>query len=133
MTVRAAGGLLARHGRDGDVEVLVVHRPKYDDWSLPKGKLDEGETDEQAALREVEEETGYRCTLGDELPTVEYLDRDGRQKRVRYWRMEVAAEGPWSPNKEIDDRRWIRAGEADTLLTYAADRGLVEMCIRSST
>jgi 8-oxo-dGTP diphosphatase len=132
VTIRAAGGLITRRGRDGGIELLVVHRPKYDDWSLPKGKLDEGETDEEAALREVEEETGYRCTLGEELPTVEYLDRDGRQKRVRYWRMQIVAEGPWSPNKEIDDRRWIPIDEADTLLTYAADRGLVERYSRSA-
>jgi 8-oxo-dGTP diphosphatase len=125
MTVRAAGGMVTRRGSDGGVELLVVHRPKYGDWSLPKGKLDDDETDEQAALREVEEETGYRCTLGEELPTIEYLDRDGRQKRVRYWRMQVVDEGPWAPNKEIDDRRWIPIGEADTLLTYAPDRGLV--------
>jgi 8-oxo-dGTP diphosphatase len=125
VTVRAAGGMVTRRGSDGGVEILVVHRPKYGDWSLPKGKLDDDETDEQAALREVEEETGYRCTLGEELPTIEYLDRDGRQKRVRYWRMQVVDEGPWAPNKEIDDRRWIPIGEADTLLTYAADRGLV--------
>ena len=133
MTVRAAGGVVTRRRGDGDVDVLVVHRPKYDDWSLPKGKLEEGETDERAAVREVEEETGYRCALGKELTPVEYLDRDGRQKRVRYWCMDVQDEGPWSPNKEIDDRRWIPLREAATLLTYAADRGLVEMCSGSAT
>jgi 8-oxo-dGTP pyrophosphatase MutT (NUDIX family) len=85
--VRAAGGLVTRPATGGGVEVLVVHRPRYDDWSLPKGKAEPGESDEDAALREVEEETGYRCTLGTELPTVHYEDRRGRQKQVRFWRM----------------------------------------------
>src|SRR5205823_11775473 len=85
--VRAAGGLVVRNA-GGEPQVLLVHRPKYDDWSLPKGKADPGETDEETAAREVEEETGLRCRLGVELPAVEYHDRYGRPKRVRYWLME---------------------------------------------
>ena len=76
-----------RREADG-VEVLLVHRPHYDDWTFPKGKRDEGETDEQAAVREVEEETSLRCVLGPELPEVHYIDRNGRPKVVRYWVME---------------------------------------------
>ena len=86
-TVEAAGGVVLRGEPGAGVEVLVVHRPKYDDWSLPKGKLEPGETDEAAAVREVEEETGWRCALGEELPAVRYTDRNGRPKHVRYWHM----------------------------------------------
>ena len=86
--VRAAGGIPVRDGRDG-LEVLVVHRPQYDDWSFPKGKCEEGETDEACALREVQEETGLVCALERELPSTAYHDSRGRQKRVRYWRLRV--------------------------------------------
>src|SRR5947208_721849 len=97
--VRAAGGLVTRT-RPGGVEVLIVHRPRYDDWSLPKGKAEPGETDEDTALREVEEETGYRCRLGAELPTVYYEDRRGRQKQVRFWHMTVISDGTGSGTLE---------------------------------
>jgi len=127
--VRAAGGVVTRPADvnqppDG-VEVLVVHRPGYDDWSLPKGKREPGERDEDTALREVEEETGYRCTLGDELATVRYRDRRGRDKQVRYWRMTVIEPLDWAPNDEVDERRWISPAAAATLLTYDADRELL--------
>ena len=122
--VRAAGGILTRPAGAG-FEVLAVHRPRYDDWSLPKGKVEPGETDEAAARREVEEETGYSCTLGEELVTVRYIDRKGRHKQVRYWLMTVAGEVPWVANDEVDERRWISAAVAATLLTYEADRQLV--------
>jgi 8-oxo-dGTP pyrophosphatase MutT (NUDIX family) len=106
-------------------EILVVHRPRYDDWSLPKGKAEPGETDEETALREVEEETGFVCTLGDELTTIRYRDRRGRPKQVRYWKMTVRSEQPWAPNDEVDERRWISAAVAATLLSYDADRQLL--------
>src|SRR5215218_11001000 len=83
--VKASGGVVWRRGERG-LEVVVVHRPRYDDWSLPKGKLDPGEDWEAAALREVEEEVGLRCVLEEELPATEYVV-DGRPKRVRWWRM----------------------------------------------
>ena len=118
--VRAAGGVVTRRN-----EVLVVHRPRYDDWSLPKGKVEPGETDQDAARREVEEETGYVCTLGDELITVRYIDRKGRHKQVRYWSMTVTGTAPWAPNDEIDEHRWISPAVAAKLLTYEADRQLV--------
>ena len=122
--VRAAGGVVTR-GPDSALEVLVVHRPRYDDWSLPKGKVEPGETDEDAARREVEEETGYRCALGDELATVRYVDRRGRDKQVRFWRMRTTGEVEWAPNDEVDDRRWISPPDAATLLSYEADRELL--------
>ena len=114
--VRAAGGVVLRDGR-----VAVVHRPRYDDWSLPKGKLDPDESFEDAALREVEEETGLRCHLVRELPAVEYEVR-GRPKLVRYWAMEVAQETPFVPNEEVDDLRWVEPREALALLSYDRDR-----------
>ena len=117
--VQAAGGLVLR---DGDV--AVVHRPKYDDWSLPKGKLEPGETWEAAALREVREETGLRCRLLGEAPDVRYTDSRGRPKRVRYWRMAVE-EGEFTPNEEVDELRWLTPAEAARRLSYPHDRDLV--------
>src|ERR671931_615493 len=86
--VRAAGGVVWRRSTDGGIELALVHRPRYDDWSFPKGKLDPGESWEAAALREVREETGLECTLGRELPPTGYRDPKGRSKAVRYWLME---------------------------------------------
>jgi 8-oxo-dGTP diphosphatase len=122
--VKAAGGVVRRHGEHGP-EIAVVHRPRYDDWSLPKGKLDPGERWEDAALREVEEEIGLRCALGDELPPVSYTDNKGRAKVVRYWLME-GCDGSFSPNDEVDEVRWLPAADAAALLTYPHDRELVE-------
>jgi 8-oxo-dGTP diphosphatase len=131
-TIEAAGGVVLRDGAHGP-EILVVHRPQYDDWSLPKGKLEPGESHEQAACREVEEETGWRCQLGAELPEVHYTDRRGRPKRVRYWCMTASDQGKWEPNQEIDDVRWILVAEAATLLTYEVDRSLVEAAVDCAT
>jgi 8-oxo-dGTP diphosphatase len=123
MTVRAAGGLVVREagGRD---EVAVVHRPRYDDWSLPKGKLREGEGWSEGALREVEEETGLRCELGPELAPARYRDRKGRDKQVRWWRMRPVA-GEFTPNAEVDELRWLDPEAALELLDYEHDRELV--------
>ena len=118
--MEAAGGVVVVDGR-----VLLVHRPRYDDWTLPKGKLDPGESFEEAALREVEEETGLVCRLGRELPSTEYHDNKGRPKVVRYWLMEVER-GEFEPNDEVDEVRWAELGEAPALLTYDRDRELVE-------
>ena len=117
--IRAAGGVVTRHG-DSGLEVLVVHRPKYGDWSLPKGKALQGERDEACALREVEEETGLRCELGEELATTRYHDIRGRAKRVRYWLM-TPIEGDLQFRNEVDDGRWVSVDEARELLSYARD------------
>ncbi len=125
-TVHAAGGLVVRSGDQGG-EVLVVHRPKHDDWSLPKGKLQAGEQFEDAALREVEEETGYVCELEYEAGSVTYRDTQDRLKLVRYWRMRpMEGEGRFTPTEEVDEIRWAPLGEARNLLTYPRDRDLLE-------
>jgi 8-oxo-dGTP diphosphatase len=103
--------------------VLLVHRPAHGDWSLPKGKLETGETWEDAALREVEEETGLRCELGDELGRVHYDVPQGA-KEVRYYRMTSAGD-PRAQN-EVDEVRWATLAEADALLTHERDRALLE-------
>lgn len=109
---------------DGCVKVLVVHRPRYDDWSLPKGKLDERETHRQAALREVREETGLVCELFEELEEARYVDRKGRPKRVRYWAM-AAVDGCFEPNEEVDEVRWVSTARIDQILTYDRDAAVV--------
>jgi 8-oxo-dGTP diphosphatase len=109
----------------GGVEILLVHRPKYDDWSLPKGKRDPGETDEQCAVREVEEETGLRCHLGRELLPTAYTDARGRAKVVRYWAMSVAGERPFVPGDETDELRWLAVDDAMTMLSYDRDLEVV--------
>ena len=124
--VKASGGVVWRRTPGGGAEVVLVHRPRYDDWSLPKGKLDPGESWEQAALREVDEEVGLRCRLGEELPPVCYRDNKGRAKAVRYWLMEPEDRGaPFTPNDEVDEMRWVGPDDAATLLSYPHDAELV--------
>jgi 8-oxo-dGTP diphosphatase len=122
--IEAAGGVVVRESADGAPEVAVIHRPRYGDWSLPKGKLERGESWEEAAVREVREETGYECRLGEELGQARYIDRKGRPKAVRYWLME-AVDGSFEPGDEADELRWVREQEASRLLTYPHDRELV--------
>jgi 8-oxo-dGTP pyrophosphatase MutT (NUDIX family) len=121
--VKASGGLVWRRGERG-LEVALVHRPKYDDWTFPKGKLDPGEGWQDAALREVLEETGLRCRLGHELPLAAYTDPKGRSKVVRYWLMEPLG-GDFEPSHEVDEMRWVAAVEARSVLTYDTDRALL--------
>ena len=122
--VRAAGGLVVR-GRERGAEVLVVHRSAYDDWTFPKGKAEPGESDEVCAVREVEEETGLRCELGEELASTSYFDSLGRSKRVRYWRMRVVG-GELAFAHEVGGARWVTPTEAAELLTYARDVALLD-------
>jgi 8-oxo-dGTP diphosphatase len=122
--VRAAGGLVVRRGVQGD-EVLLVHRPRYDDWTYPKGKVDPGESDEDAAQREVEEETGFRCSLVRELASTSYVDSRGRPKVVRYWLMRLV-DGDFVENNEVDRIEWLTPSAARSRLTYERDRELAE-------
>lgn len=126
--VRAAGGIPWRRVADG-IEVLVIHRPAYDDWTFPKGKLDPGEAWEQAAVREVWEETGLVTVLGDEIGGTRYRDRHGRDKQVRYWSMTVAADAGFEPGDEVDERRWVRPEAAAPMLSYERDRDVLERVV----
>lgn len=104
--------------------MLLVHRPRYEDWTFPKGKAYPGETDEQTALREVEEETGLACVLGDELPSTSYQDSRGRPKVVRYWTMRVES-GSFEPHREVDEVRWVSRGSAEASLSYDRDHEVI--------
>ena len=120
--VKAAGGVVV----DSEGRIVLVHRPRYDDWTLPKGKLDAGESFQDAALREVREETGLRCRLDRELPGVRYRDNKDRPKLVRYWLMEVEEDPGFAPNDEVDELRWVEPDEARALLSYERDRELLK-------
>jgi 8-oxo-dGTP pyrophosphatase MutT (NUDIX family) len=118
--VRAAGGVV----RDDEGRVALVYRPKYDDWTFPKGKLEPGESEEEAALREVYEETGLGVELGRELGSVEYTDPKGRPKTVHYWVMAVSG-GEFTPNREVSELRWLPLDEAPAQLSYDRDREIL--------
>ena len=118
--------MIVRSGPEGEPEILVVHRPRYDDWTLPKGKAEPGESDEECALREVEEETGLACELGPEVAVSEYEDAAGRPKRVRYFEMTLPEGAEAAPQNEIDDVCWLTRQRALDTLSYARDRAIVE-------
>ena len=122
--VHAAGGVISRQSKRGHFEVLLIHRPRRQDWTFPKGKLEAGETHEVCALREVEEETALRCVLGRELATTSHRDGKGRLKVVRYWMMDPG-EGVSEPRNEVDEVRWLSLEDAAQLLTYPRDRELL--------
>jgi 8-oxo-dGTP pyrophosphatase MutT (NUDIX family) len=124
--VRAAGGIVTRAGAGGQPEILLVHRPKYDDWTLPKGKAERGESDEACALREVEEETGLACELGDEVAVVEYEDATGRPKRVRYFAMTPPLGAQAAPQNEVDAVLWVTLEQALKTLSYDRDARVVK-------
>jgi 8-oxo-dGTP pyrophosphatase MutT (NUDIX family) len=122
--VRAAGGVLWRRGPGGGREWAVIHRPRYDDWSLPKGKLEAGESLDAAALREVFEETGMRGRLGPHVGVNRYLDNKGRTKTADYFLVE-ALDGDFASNSEVDELRWLDADAAVSLLSHEHDRRLL--------
>ncbi|MEQ4302414.1 bifunctional NUDIX hydrolase/histidine phosphatase family protein [Plantactinospora sp. B6F1] len=122
--VRAAGGVVWRHGEDG-VRVCVVHRPRYDDWSLPKGKLDPGEHPLTAAVREVAEEADVRAVPQVRLSPVHYRMRDGTPKTVEFWSMRAVGSGGFQPDTEVDDVRWLPPPEAARLVSYPHDVGVL--------
>lgn len=122
--VRAAGGIVWRISKRGRLEVAVCHRPHREDWTFPKGKLDEGESYEEAALREVFEETGLVCRLEDFVGTTQYVHRKGQPKVVAYWLMSVKR-GKFAPNDEVDELRWLPPAKARELLTFPHDAELL--------
>jgi 8-oxo-dGTP pyrophosphatase MutT (NUDIX family) len=124
LAVRAAGGIVCRPGPGGLPEIAVIHRPSQDDWTLPKGKLDGDETPEQAALREVQEETGLRCQIVRPAGCTAYIDRRGRDKIVCYWIMRPL-DGRFMPGSEVDSLRWLTVDEAMDVLSYPIDRALL--------
>jgi 8-oxo-dGTP diphosphatase len=135
--IRAAGGVLWRpaSGRDGQVEIAVIHRPRYDDWSLPKGKLAPGESTIDGAVREVLEETGFRVKVGRPLGEVRYTKSSGssvRPKVVRYWAMEADG-GSFSPSREVDELRWLDVDSARELLTRDTDVKVLNRFVRGPT
>jgi 8-oxo-dGTP diphosphatase len=122
--VRAAGGVVYRYTDEAEVEIALVHRPAYDDWSLPKGKLKPGETLEAAALREVQEETGLQCMIARSLGIIEYVDRRGREKVVWYWLMRSIG-GAFKPIEEVDRMSWLKVEDAARKLSYDHDQELL--------
>ena len=129
--VRAAGGVVLRRPAGGEMQVLLIYRAKREDWTFPKGKVEPGETDEDCALREVAEETGVRCALGESLPSTAYVDRKGRDKTVRYWVMHPVA-GEAAPRNEVDAVRWVSLSHAPAALTHARDRAVLEALAAAS-
>jgi 8-oxo-dGTP pyrophosphatase MutT (NUDIX family) len=127
--VHAAGAAVWRLGPHDQVEWAVIHRPRYDDWTLPKGKLDPGEDFETAAVREIQEEISISGTLGAELPPTTYTDHKGRSKVVRYWLMEAPADAPFEANDEVDRVDWLPGDGAVHALTYDRDRTVLQAAI----
>jgi 8-oxo-dGTP diphosphatase len=123
--VEAAGGVVVRRTDAGGHEAVLVHRPQYDDWTLPKGKLESAESRLEAAVREVCEETGLRVLVGPELGTTRYADSRGRDKTVFYWAMAPAGDEP-APTKEVDEARWVSFDDAPGMLSYERDREVLE-------
>ena len=131
--VKAAGGVVWRRAGNG-TEVVVVHRPApRDDWTLPKGKLDRGERHRDAALREVWEETGLRCALGDRVAEIRYVTPRGEDKRVRWWAMTVVEDEGFTANDEIDALRWVPMDDLGEALTYPSDLDVVRRAVAAGS
>jgi 8-oxo-dGTP diphosphatase len=130
--VRAAGGLVIRRGTDDAVRVVLVHCPRYDDWSFPKGRQGRGETLLAAALREVRDKTGFLCVAQASVGVTEYLDRAARPKLVRYWVMN-RVNGAFVPNDEVDAIAWLRPSEAIVRLSHDHDRRLLSGSVAQLT
>lgn len=127
-TIWAAGGVVMRRRPDGKPEYLIIHRERYGDWSLPKGKLDQGETFRQAAVREIREETGFRGPRLGRIGSLAYQTPAGNHKVVRYWLFE-AAKGRFRPNSEVDAVAWLTGKKARARLTYERDRAVLSRAI----
>jgi 8-oxo-dGTP diphosphatase len=124
--IRAAGALLWREAGDRKIEIALIHRPKYDDWTLPKGKIDDGESALQCAFRELVEETGIRATFTRQLGSVDY-EESGQRKRVIFWAAQCAQDSSaFMANDEVDQLRWLSVEESLTVATYKSDREIIE-------
>ena len=121
--IEAAGGVIVDLSR-GKPRYLLIHRPAYDDWTLPKGKLAKGEKHCDAALREVKEETGYNCEILCRLSPTEYMTPNNNKKKVRYWLMQPIS-GKFSRNDEVDSVTWLKRSQAMSLLTYVHDQAVL--------
>ena len=122
--IRAAGGIVCRTSRSGETEIAIIHRPQYDDWTFPKGKVEVDESPEDCALREVREETGLKCELIRPLGCTAYVDRRGRDKVACYWVMEAQG-GRFKPGIEVDKLLWLSVEAAIERLTYDRDKTLL--------
>ena len=123
--IRAAGALLWREIAAGEIEIALVHRPRYDDWSLPKGKIDVNETALACAYREVFEETGIKARFTRQLGAVEYED-NGAQKRVKYWVAQALGASDFVANEEVDQLRWLNPTDSIELATHQSDKEVIE-------
>jgi len=121
--VRSAGGIVTR---DHPLEILLVHNAKHNEWTLPKGHVEEGESLEETALREVLEESACLCSLGEKLATLRYLDRSGKPKEVHFWKMDLVESRRFTANDEIDDIRWLAFAKAKRTLTFKTDKLLLK-------
>lgn len=124
--IRAAGALLWRENSQLEIEIALIHRPRYDDWSIPKGKVEEGESSLQCAFREVFEETGISAQFSRELGSVEYKE-SGELKRVKYWSAKAPSSShQFSANEEVDEIKWLNPAEAISLATHLSDKSIIE-------